>query len=293
MSTSVKLHDFHRPDLVDRVRMNALEALFDGFVRHGAVELSTMLRTPCQLSVIRLDQVGWDEVRRRVPDQANFVLFTVAPLPGNLLVAMSQRAVAALVDLRMGGTGRVGESGRPLTEIDQALAAPVIEAVLGELPRSFAKLLAMRVKLVGQELNPQFVGIAGPQETCVVVTLEAHVEGLSSEPVHMVWPAASLAPLLEMLRPSVLSRGAQSAGEVARVDPGRVDESPVDLTVRFPKVTLASGDLMELSTGTVIALGQRVDAPLEVVVGDVLVATADRGVVGSKLVARIAEGVAR
>jgi flagellar motor switch protein FliM len=287
--TEVKSHDFRRSGVIDRPRLAALEAVLEGFARRGALELSTMLRRPCQLTLCSLRQASWAELQDGLPETPNLALLAMPPLAGNALLAMTQRAVKVLVDLRLGGTGAPTDEGRPLTEVDQALAAAVLEGMLSELPRSLAKLLPLRAKLVSQELNRQFVQIAAPQDTCLVANLSACFGEAGTEELQLVLPVAGLRPLLEVLRPFGPPRAESDAAGVARVDPARVASAPVEVRVRLPAVSLPSGELASLEPGTVIALGHPKAAPLEVVVGDSVIAAASLGASGSHVAVRLVE----
>lgn len=190
----------------------------------------------------------------------------------------------AMVDLRMGGSGDPAGLERDITEVDQALLGPVLDGVLGELPRSLGKLVAVRVRVAGQETNPQFVQVAAPHETCLAASFSLNLAGVPADVFTMAMPAAGLGPLLEALRPG---GSGPTDRDSQRVDPAVVGEVPVELRVRFAPVSLPSGELLGLEPGTVLALGHPVPEPLELVVGDTVVGSAELGASGRRRVARI------
>lgn len=274
----VRVHDFRRPDLVDRGKIAGLEAILDRFARHGSVELSTVLRTTCTMGLDGVEQWPWGDLDGLLPDRPDFVLASLAPLPGNIVMAVPQATISAMVDLRMGGTGRVhGSAERELTDIDQALAAPVFDGLLTELSRSFSKVMTLRPKLTGQEINWQFVQLAAPTDGCVVAHLTMTLGDVASCRALLVLPVATLGPVLESLDQVTGPRPRGTDDEPERVDATRVGETPVEVTVRLPKVKMPFTDLMALEPGAVISLGQAVSASLDVVIGGVVVAHADHG----------------
>jgi flagellar motor switch protein FliM len=274
----VRVHDFRRPDLVDRAKMAGLEAILERFARHSSVEVSTLLRTQSTLSLERVEQRAWGDLDVLLPDRPGFVLATLAPLPGSVVLAVPQATVSAMVDLRMGGNGRLDAGSlRELTDIDQALVAPVFEGLLGELGRSFSKVMALRPKLAGQETNWQFVQLAAPTDGCIVSHLHLALGEAVSSGALLIVPVATLAPLLEGLDQVAGPRAHNPGDEPERVDPVRVGETPMALTVRFPKVKVPFTDLLSLAPGAVISLGQSVSTTLDVVVGGVVLAHAEHG----------------
>ncbi len=281
----VEVHDFRRPELVDRQRLGVLGGILEAFARHATVELSTMLRSSCQVGFEGVEQRSWSELVAGLPAHVDLVSFGLPPLPGLAVLALSQETVMAMVDLRMGGTGDVAGLVREITEVDQALLAPVLEAVLGELPRSLGKLVAVRVRVAGQETNPQFVQVAAPHETCLVASFSLNLAGALADGFTMAMPAAGLGPLLEALRPG---GSAPADRDSPSVDPAVVGSVPVELRVRFPPVSLPSGELLGVEPGTVLALGHPVSETLELVVGDTVVGSAELGASGRRKVVRVA-----
>ncbi len=283
-SRRVELHDFRRPELIDRQRLSVLGGVLESFARHATVELSTLLRSSCQVALDGVEQRSWAEVVAGLPAQVDLVSFGLPPLPGLGVLALGRQTVMAVVDLRMGGTGEVAGLDREITEVDQALLAPILDGFLGELPRSLGKLMAVRVRVAAQETNAQFVQIAAPRETCIAASFTLNLAGVLADVLTMVMPAAGLGPLLEALRlggPGLAERDSPC------VDPAVVGEVPVELRLRFAPVSIPSRDLLALEPGVVLALGHPVQDPLELAIGDVVVGSAELGATGRRCVARI------
>jgi len=60
--TTVRPHDFHRTETLDRQYVPALHAIFDTFARRSCVELSSSLRRPAQVAASSPREMSWRDL---------------------------------------------------------------------------------------------------------------------------------------------------------------------------------------------------------------------------------------
>jgi flagellar motor switch protein FliM len=124
-AAQVSRHDFRRTKTLDRFHVHTVGMVLESFARLATTPLSTVLRQPCSLSLISLDQVTWAEVSQTLDNTLHFVTFTLPPVPGSSLLALPIADALAIVDLRLAGSGEGDYPERMLTEIEQELPSPV------------------------------------------------------------------------------------------------------------------------------------------------------------------------
>ncbi len=145
----------------------------------------------------------------------------------------------------------------------------------------------LQVTLEGIEGTTEFVHIAGPQDTMVLVHLE--LSGLARPlGIRLVLPHMGLQPLLS--RMSAASRAEASRAATAEVrDRLRrvVLEAPVRLRAELPGPARPLVELGQLRPGDVIRLGTPLDSPVSLLVGSHRLGLARIGAVGGVLAVQL------
>jgi flagellar motor switch protein FliM len=128
----------------------------------------------------------------------------------------------------------------------------------------------VEAEIVQQEFNPQFAQIAAPSDMVLVVSFELRI-GDKKGTATICVPFSTLAPVLEHLASQSLFQ--DQRGEDPEQWRDRLAEAlyrvPVELRVRFATVALTSAEIVSLTVGDVVPLGQSTDEPVMVSVDDV------------------------
>lgn len=277
MTTEIRTHDFSRSDLLDRLTLSALEAVLDSFCRYASITLASSMRQSSHLGLSEPRQVTFAEFMADNTDEHHFVLFALPPLPGSALLRLTRRAVATIVDLRLGGDGSMIDAEREPTDIDQSLVAPVLQALLDDLPRVLSKSSQLRAKIVAQERNPQLAQITDAHQSCLALPLRLTIGTVLDEELGACIPVQMVKKLAEDLRSQLRGDGAPEGAGARRVDPEQVLRTPVEVTLRFPEITLPTRDVARLEPGMVLQLGHGLAEPLELEAEGVVIAKAALG----------------
>jgi flagellar motor switch protein FliM len=142
--------------------------------------------------------------------------------------------------------------------------------VLRELSYAFESLTTIEPVILNQESNPQFAQVASATDMTVVISYDLRIGGEEGEATLCI-PFASLQSVLDQLTGNGLMAGQAESDPVAveRALTGRLDETAVDVSVRFNEVVLPSAEIVDLRPGDVLPLAHHVDKPLTVTVAGV------------------------
>jgi flagellar motor switch protein FliM len=271
----VQSHDFRRTDLLERVNLQALQGLLETFARGATQKFASTLRQPCSIEVLKLDQVTWRDLSEEFESGMYFFTFSLSPLAGRALFAIPTDEVLALVDIRLAGSGDDSFVGRVPSEIDQAFLTPIIEDLIGELARAFAKIQSTTAVVETQEGNIQFVSIASPAEMCMAVRFSFAVANRATREVTICLPFSMVRTLIDGLqvRTTPGSDGHEDAFDADTRQ--RLLEVPLDVVFQFPSFVTTPAELLTLSVGDSLGLGHPKGRPLEVRAEGLLVALAE------------------
>ncbi|HLI15996.1 MAG TPA: flagellar motor switch protein FliM [Acidimicrobiales bacterium] len=284
----IRSHDFRHAETIDRAYLRTLNAIFDAFARHASIDLSTQTRHACELAFESLAERPWRDAGLLVGERPYVVTFGAHPLPGQGALILPVEAAMRILELRLGGGDSAPYDGHlEPTETDYGLLGPVFQSLLDELARSMARAVPIHARVVNQESSLQFVQFASPAEMCLWASFSLHTGGDEPAACQVCLPFPAVRQLVDLLREA--SRPPEDTGGDAIAQ--AVLRVPIEVRLEVPPVELAPLEAAALQPGDVVPLHHPKDRPFDVRAGNVLVARARPGRVGSKVVCSIVEEV--
>jgi len=258
---SVRTVDLTQQERSLRGRLPGLELVVDRFVRGLRTSLTTFFGQVPGVSAHGLELIGFASLLERLPEPVGLVLFRLAPLRGQGMIAVTAPLVGTLLQVFFGGDpGR--KTPLPAREFS-AIELRVIERlalrVLGDLREAWRPLVPLEAGFVRLETNRAFATIAEPKDPVVVLDLAIELEGGGDCPLTLCIPNMAL----ESVRPR-LQRLQAAAGDSEPADGAwaeRMREAlggvDVELTAELGTkrmslravLNLRAGDLISLPTG--------------------------------------------
>lgn len=281
---NVQTFDFRRPSKFSRDHIRAFQIVHETFARQLSTVLATTLRAVSHVSVSSVEQLTYEEYVRSLANPSYLVILSLSPLPGAALLQLPLPIAFAAIDRLLGGTGNALSPKRPLTEIESSLMRNLMDRALRELEYAYESLVRVEAEIVQHEFNPQFAQIAAPSDMVLAVMFETRIgekRGTSSVCI----PFTTMQPVLESLASQSLfsDRGGWDPMAWAHSLENAIADVPVELSVSFDAVALASKEIVGLQVGDVVPLNHSVDRPVTVSVGGIDCYTAVTGRQGKRL----------
>jgi flagellar motor switch protein FliM len=269
-----RTYDFRRPTKLSREHVRILQIAQENFARQATTTLTSALRTGARLDLVGIEQFSYDDYIATLPPSYFLAVFTLEPLPGKGLLAYPLDTAMAMVDHMLGGSGAGGQPNRPMTGMESSITGHLLEQLLAELADAFAHITALQPGLDGVEYNPQLAQAAAGSETVMVGTYAMRV-GAREPQATLVLPFSTFAPALNNAASPQLSESARHKRQRAlEALTERLQDVPVEVSVRFNPLEVPSGDLLSLAVGDVLLLRHAQDSPLQVTTNDVTFAHA-------------------
>jgi flagellar motor switch protein FliM len=168
---SVILYDFRRPDRVSKDQMRTLQNLHDGYARLLSTTLSSYLRTLVEIDIVSVDQLTYSEFMMSISNPSCIYVFQMEPLEGAAIFEVNPSLVFFIVDRLFGGQGKPSEHNRELTDIEKNVLTKIVERALLNLKEVWEHVGIFTPKIESYETNSQFVQIAPPNETVILISL--------------------------------------------------------------------------------------------------------------------------
>jgi flagellar motor switch protein FliM len=280
------VYDFRRPMTLAREHARTLEVALGTFARQWSNQLLARLRVPTQVSLEGVGMGTYDEYISGLPAPTTLVVCAVGSSRRPALVQFPLETALTWVDQMLGGPGKHwAVPDRELTEIEQALLGELMTRVLGDLTYAFAGIIAVDVELRHFQHSPQVLQLM-TATTAVITATFSITAGDHRATATFMAPAEGI---ITALRENSSTNDQRSASQEAAEQEQRelldraVQNAPVDIAVRLAPVPVHPREVVGLAVGDVLPLRHPRTQPMDVVVGDRVLAQAVAGTNGSRL----------
>jgi len=269
-------YDFGRPAALSREHTRALAGAFDVFARQWAIQLTSKTRLRAHIAVERVSLETYDEYVATVPSTTTLVVCAAEGNDDRAIVEFPLHTALSWIVKMLGGDGSGRVDGRGLTAVEQALLRALLDETLAHLQGSMGGLLPNAFTVSTVQYNATFAQIASAQDLVIVARFSMRFAD-RTESASVALPALAL---LERLSRTASAPDATADPALVR---RHVEETPVELTLRLATRSMKPDEVLTLSVGDVISLPHGQDRPLDLAVGDQVVAAAAVGANGARL----------
>lgn len=269
-------YDFGRPAALSREHTRALAGAFDAFARLWAMQVTSKTRMRAHIAVERVSLETYDEYVDTIPGTTTLVLCAAEGSDDRAVVEFPLSTAMSWIVRMLGGDTASPLEGRTLTGIEQALLRAMMDETLAHLRASLGDLVPAEFAVSAVQYNPAFAQIVAARDLVVVARFSMRLAD-RMEAASVALPAAVL---LERLSRTATTAHALTDPDVVR---RHVDETPVELVLRLAPRAMSPADVLGLSVGDVIPLPHAETRPLDLTVGEHVVAAGAVGVSGARL----------
>jgi flagellar motor switch protein FliM len=191
-------YDFKHPARVSREQTRTIENLHTNLARMMASAFSTFARQIVDVDIAFVDQTTYAEFIMSLSNPSISYTYTINPLAGPAVIDFSTPITYAFIERQLGGPGgrRPGDT-RPLTAIERSVMTPIITRVLADLEATWEPLLKIQVSDAELETNPEFMQVAAPSDTVVLIAFEVNFQRASGL-VNLCYPYFTLEPAMSL-----------------------------------------------------------------------------------------------
>jgi len=263
-------YDFTRQQRIVQVKMPAMDAINDAFMRAVRTSLSTTLRRILDLTSAPMELERFGAFVRTLPVPSSLQIFKMAPFRGHALIVLEPRLVFTLVESFLGGTGarNIRVEGRDFTAIEQRLIRRVVNLLLTDLEKAWYSLQPLKVQYVRSEINPQFAKICQPEDVVVITRFDVDMDRAVGSITTCI-PLANLESVKGKLLTTFQREQSEEDISIRRTITENIKNVPVEIKVELGRATVPAGDIIELAVGDTIQLERRADEQLPVFISGV------------------------
>ncbi len=251
-------YDFKHPNRVSKDQRRTLENLHTNLARMISSSLSTMTQSVVDCDIAFVDQTTYAEVIMSMTNPSLSYTFTIEPLGGPAFLDFAPDVAYGLIDCEFGGTGEVTPPNRPVTAIERTVMTRVVTRTLADFEATWLPLLKVQVSDAELETNPEFMQIAAPSDTVVLIAFEVNAKNFSGL-VYVCYPYFTLEPVTPYLNVQTWASrlGRRSEPQEARLN--QLGQIPTEIRVIAGRGEVPAEDIANAKVGDTIVLSTRAD----------------------------------
>jgi flagellar motor switch protein FliM len=267
-ASDIRSHDFRQSGFLAPSELRRIRQRHEQFIRSLAARLAIFLRLEFSLQLAKIVITGYQKFTESLPSPTHITLFKTEPLKGVGLLVIPPKLGLAIVDRMLGGPGSAPEQARDLTEIEIALIDQVAGLVIGEWCNHWPEMRGLNASLLGHENNSHFLQTSTPETAMMILTLTGGVAE-QAESLQMVFPYATVEPLMRMLSPALPdSEGAPARMAKPKWNP-EFNEVKVPVVAEWQGLKLSAGDITRLKVGDLLALDPACAAQVHILLNQI------------------------
>lgn len=276
-------YDFKHPSRVSKDQTRTLENLHSNLARMMASSFSNMARSVVDCDIAFIDQTTYAEFIMSLSNPSCSYTFTLEPMGGPACIDFSLPVAYSMIDRDFGGNGGNPPSeARPITAIERTVMTRVVTRTLADLEATWESLLKVQVSDAELETNPEFMQIASPSDTVMLIAFEVHSQHASGL-VNLCYPYFTLEPVMSLLNVRTwASRRRRKRSDEQEQRLAQLVNVEANLRVQLGRGEIAASDLASLQVGDTIVLNSRTKDPAVVYVEDDPVFLAQDGLTEDK-----------
>lgn len=171
----VKVYDFKRAMRYSKEQLRSITRIHENFTRLLTSYLSAQLRSFVQIEIDLVDQVNYQEFIASIPSRTILNVFEMKPMDEKLVMEINPQVAYAILERLLGGQGDPSTRSGSLTEIETVLIQKIFSQAFEMYQEAWKNIEKIKVKWEAIESNPQFIQIASPNETVIIIALRTTI----------------------------------------------------------------------------------------------------------------------
>lgn len=264
---NVKIYDFKSPDKFSKDQLRTIQMIYENYARAVSNTISTYLRKLVVVNVSSVDQISYEQFTKTVMNPTTLVLINMYPLKGSAIMEIPPILTFSIIERLLGGEGETIKNTRELTDIELSVIESVAVRLLINLKDSWSSIIEFKPKLENIETNIQFTQLVPPNDTVVLITLNARIGRVEGSLLFCI-PYITLESIINRLsaRNIYIALKQEEESNQAIIREHMFDIS-VDLRVEMGKMEVSINQLLDLQEGDFIELGTKANDMLPLYVG--------------------------
>lgn len=277
--------DFHSRKPMADAQQIIMETIQDGIAKGVAVHLAGALYREVKVTPSSSYSETATGFLSNFKGTSCIGLITAENTAGNVFLAITPFLAYSLIDLMLGGEGKIAElEEKEFSPLEVRLIRRILEGITAEISKAWARFAPLRLTFVKVETNPKMLPSREGQDPLYVMNYRLEADGGLSRDFSIALPF----PLLEPLKtaPIPQEKDTKSAQLAARIREG-LNGIPMEITGILGETHLPVREILSLKPGDVVETTREITTPVLLFVDGIPKLTGQPGVSNGKRAVKI------
>ncbi|MCM1226937.1 MAG: flagellar motor switch protein FliM [Clostridium sp.] len=262
----IREYDFKKPKKFTKEHLRGLNTVNENIIRIFSSNISSMLRTFCEIEMNNMEECRYMEYLNTLPDKTFIGL-----LNAEISETMSDENIIMmhfpttinffLIDILLGGDGHGYDFKRGFTEIEIAILDNFYKKMANNFSEAWKSLVDVNCTLVSNETNPKLAQFVSLDDSVIVLSFQMKISNIV-DTFSFCIPSMNLDSILRAaMFKHVKSNKQEDEKENMRREAlsNSLNESAMELTAILDTVMLDVHDIVNLAVSDVIPLSKKID----------------------------------
>jgi flagellar motor switch protein FliM len=250
----VKVYDFRRAMRYSKEQLRSIGRIHENFTRLLTSYLSAQLRAFVQIEIDLIDQVNYHEFIASIPSKTILNVYEVKPMDGKMVMEINPQVAYAVFERMLGGYGNSATHSESLTEIEMVLLQKIFAKAFTMYQEAWKGIENINAKFEMIETNPQFLQIASPNDTVIIIVLRTTIGDITGRmtlclPHHIVEPVLPKLTTHQWLSSMTKTNDLQQ--DILKQN---LDTVRIPVVAELGRAALPVSDLLNLQVGDVVGI---------------------------------------
>lgn len=267
---NIKNYDFARPSKFSKEHLRTLGIIFEQYARLLSTSLPLYLRKNVQITVVNAEAITYSEFSNSLSNPVLLGIVDFAPLDGNIIIELADNIGFAMIDLMLGGSGKVLDKIRDFSEIEVHIMERIMSLFVVSLEEPWQSVMEINPSLERIETNSQYAQIISPNEMISIVTMNiaiGEVEGL----MNVCIPYSCIESIIDKINTKYWYSTTKEEDKDEYFDfiQNSIEKAMVPVKAVLGRSSISLNDFVNIQKGDIIRLDKKINDELEVYVGNV------------------------
>jgi len=243
-------YNFSRAGQISDEQMKAISGVNDFFARNLMHTVGAWLRTQFQVKLVSGEQLPYAEFLERLADPIYLCSIRLEPLGALGLIEVDLALAAPIVDVLLGGMGRTA-AVRELTDIEEEILTSVVKVIVRELNTAWASV-GLQYEFEQRESAGKAARMMAMGEKTLCVSFEIKMQSVTGS-LNLCLPAVVLNAILRQIAAD-RDRPRRQPREIQARIRELVGKTQVGMVLQLTPMKLPARELVELEPGRILRL---------------------------------------
>ncbi|HEV2499623.1 MAG TPA: flagellar motor switch protein FliM [Terriglobia bacterium] len=253
---------FGKASRISKQQVKDVAQLHETFCYRMKNRLSAYLQVAMEINLMSVDEVPYSEYIESIPQQAYLASLAVQPVEAIALLSIDLPIAFAMIDLMLGGNGKIEPPQRHTTEIEEQVLQTVVDMICDELQTDWRQAADVHFRFDQTQRAAELFRLLSPYEKMLFLSFEIRVPDAFST-LTLAFPAVVSSLLLRRLA----KKNTRNQGSIPPPKTQILEQilcSIFGIEMLLPPTRIRGKDLLALNPGQTILIQHRVKQPAQI-----------------------------